>query len=105
MSEASFEKHVYGKERKHQYVPMENFDPRPVPYRGTAKKTIYTLCLTKSMGKDFVFLFCLIQLHVTATLVTYQMHLLQRYLQSKNFERQLHISNKVYNLQMRKSVN
>ena len=30
ISQASFMKHVYGRERKHQLKPVEDFDPRPV---------------------------------------------------------------------------
>lgn len=30
-------KHVYGRERKHQLKPLEDFDPRPVELRGQAK--------------------------------------------------------------------
>ena len=30
MSEAVFQKHVYGRQRKHELKPIEEFDPRPV---------------------------------------------------------------------------
>ena len=36
MSEAKFQKHNYGKQAKHQVLPLESFDPRPEEYRGTA---------------------------------------------------------------------
>lgn len=37
VSEAVFQKHVYGRQRKHELKPMEDFDPRPVDLRGKAK--------------------------------------------------------------------
>lgn len=43
MGEAVFEKHVLGRERKRKLVPVEDFDPRPLKYRGTAKERIPAL--------------------------------------------------------------
>ena len=36
MSQAKFEKHVYGKEKQYDIQSLEMFDPRPTEYRGTA---------------------------------------------------------------------
>jgi len=35
LAEAAFEKHVYGEEKKRKLKPLEDFDPRPVEFRGT----------------------------------------------------------------------
>ena len=40
VSEATFEKHVYGKASKRSYQQLEEFDPRPVQFRGTAKNNL-----------------------------------------------------------------
>ena len=40
MSEATFEKHVYGKEKRRSLKPLEEFDPRPIKLRGTANEVI-----------------------------------------------------------------
>ena len=50
MLDATFRKHVFGKERKLTYVQMEEFDPRPEAYRGTANANLLTL-LDKVHGK------------------------------------------------------
>ena len=36
MSESSFIKHEYGKEKKRAVEPLEDFDPRPMEFRGSA---------------------------------------------------------------------
>jgi hypothetical protein len=36
MAEAPFMKHVYGRERKRTMQALEDFDPRPAEFRGTA---------------------------------------------------------------------
>ena len=38
MSEASFIKHEYGREKKTTVEPLENFDLRPVDFRGSASE-------------------------------------------------------------------
>ncbi len=35
-ADANFEKHVYRRQRKHNWKPMKDFDPRPMEHRGTA---------------------------------------------------------------------
>ena len=35
ISDVTFEKHVYGRERKHHLIPIKDFDPRPPEFRGT----------------------------------------------------------------------
>ena len=50
MSEATFKKHVYGKETKRHLQPLEEFDPRPVELRGTANERLPEL-LEKLRGK------------------------------------------------------
>ncbi len=37
MGEAQFQKHVYGREKKRRLRQMEDFDPRPIEFRGTAR--------------------------------------------------------------------
>ncbi len=36
LMDVSFEKHMYGRTKKHQWKPIREFDPRPNEYRGTA---------------------------------------------------------------------
>lgn len=50
MSEATFQKHVYGQERKRSFKPLEDFDPRPTEYRNTAQDQL-TEMLSKIRGK------------------------------------------------------
>lgn len=50
MSEATFHKHVYGRERKRNLKPLETFDPRPSEFKGTAGANLPTL-LDKVRGK------------------------------------------------------
>ena len=38
-----FEKYVYGKVKKRQLEPLEDFDPRPDKFKGTAKNYLPTL--------------------------------------------------------------
>ena len=40
MSQAKFQKHVYGKEKQYTIQPLEMFDPRPTEFKDTA-----TACL------------------------------------------------------------
>ena len=40
MADAKFEKHVYGRERKHSMKPLEEFDPRPPESVGTALENL-----------------------------------------------------------------
>ena len=42
ISESEFHKHVYGRQRKHELKPLEDFDPRPVELRGTANDNLKT---------------------------------------------------------------
>ena len=37
-TDVNFEKHVYGRQRKHQWRPINDFDPRPVEHRGSAPR-------------------------------------------------------------------
>ena len=46
MSDASIKKHSYGKQRKVELLPLEEFDPRPRKYRGSAPAR-----LTEFLGK------------------------------------------------------
>ena len=38
VSDAEFQKHVYGHEKKNQLAPIREFDPRPEEYKGTANQ-------------------------------------------------------------------
>ena len=49
MSDASFKKHVYGRERKHSLQPIEDFDPRPPESIGTEKARLDDF-LSKTQG-------------------------------------------------------
>ena len=40
ISEVNFEKHVYGRTSKKVMKTLEEFDPRPEKYRGTAKENL-----------------------------------------------------------------
>ena len=58
MSEAKFQKHNYGKQAKHQVLPLESFDPRPEEYRGTASASLENfLVATKGRGLCMSLLF------------------------------------------------
>ena len=43
MSEAVFEKHDYSKQRKRKIQPVEDYDPRPPEFRGTASARLPAL--------------------------------------------------------------
>ncbi len=43
ISEVNFEKHVYGRTSKRSLKNLEEFDPRPEKYRGTAEENLKTL--------------------------------------------------------------
>ena len=43
ISDVNFEKHVYGQTRKRVLKSLEDFDPRPEKYRGTAKENMKPL--------------------------------------------------------------
>ena len=43
ISEAVFQKHVYGRQHKHKLKPIEEFDPRPVELRGKTIEHLKTL--------------------------------------------------------------
>ena len=49
-----FEKHVYGTVKKRHLAPLEDFDPRPAKFKGTAKNSLPALLV----GKGCAFLFC-----------------------------------------------
>ena len=53
MSEAQFEKHVYGRTRKRTVRMIEDFDPRPDEYKEQPVTTCLHFC-TRFTGKDFV---------------------------------------------------
>ena len=58
MSEAKFQKHVYGRERKHNISELESFDPRPDEYKGTASSLLnHFLEATKGKGLCMSLLF------------------------------------------------
>lgn len=50
MSEATFEKHIYGRTKKRKFSSLEDFDPRPPWYQGTARSLMPNL-LNKVRGK------------------------------------------------------
>ena len=51
MSDASFQKHTYGRQPKHQMLPLESFDPWPEEYQGTARSNLKQFIeATKGMG-------------------------------------------------------
>lgn len=39
-ADANFEKHVYGRERKHHWKVIKDFDPRPIEHRGKAPQLL-----------------------------------------------------------------
>ena len=50
ISEAVFQKHVYGRQRKNKLKPIEDFDPRPVELRGKSTELLKTF-LSKVRGQ------------------------------------------------------
>ena len=51
ISEATFRKHLYGRERKHDLKSMQDFDPRPVEMHGSATHPL-KIFLDKVRGQD-----------------------------------------------------
>ena len=51
ISETQFEKHVYGKEKKKQPELLEEFDPRPPEFKGTATANLTTF-LDNTKGRN-----------------------------------------------------
>ena len=49
MSEATFTKHTYDKTKKKQLKRLEDFDPRPLEFRGTAANHLPALLQKNSM--------------------------------------------------------
>lgn len=87
MLDATFQKHVFGKERKRTYVQMEEFDPCPEAYCGTANANLHTL-LDKVPGRDSAYLSCLIQALATGIPLAFQVHPVQSFPLSMNYSRQ-----------------
>ena len=50
MSKAVFQKHVYGRQRKHELKPIEDFDPQPIELRGKSMEHLKTF-LSKVRGQ------------------------------------------------------
>ena len=50
MADARFEKHVYGRERKHSMKPLEEFDPRPPESIGTATVQLQEFLVLRLVG-------------------------------------------------------
>lgn len=51
ISEAKFQKHTYGRTPKHEVMSLEEFDPRPEEYHGTAQSGLERFMqATKGMG-------------------------------------------------------
>ena len=48
ISDAVFQKHVYGRQQKHELKAIEDFDPRPVDLRGKSKELLSTFLRTRS---------------------------------------------------------
>ena len=42
MADASFRKHVYGREHKHAMQPIEDFDPKPPESRELRKRDLHS---------------------------------------------------------------
>ena len=54
MADASFRKHVYGREHKHAMQPIEYFDPRPPESRGTEKERLAQFLVTMLKGSEYL---------------------------------------------------
>ena len=57
-ADVTFEKHTYGRERKHQWKMIKDFDPRPVEYRGSAPEKLKEFVKTvkgKGLGISVLF--------------------------------------------------
>lgn len=58
MSEANFQKHIYGRQKQHHTLPLESFDPCPETYHGTATASLNSfLEATKGKGLCMSLLF------------------------------------------------
>ena len=58
MTEAHFEKHVYGRTKKHHMVPLESFDPSPAEFQNTASSSLDTFLEAmkgKGLGVSLLF--------------------------------------------------
>ena len=95
ISEAVFQKHVYGRQRKHELKPIEEFDPRPVELRGKTIEHLKTLLgkvrgqgsRARFEGKVLAFLFFSMR-SAGAGQVQWNSHSLRCCLQRKNCERE-----------------
>lgn len=56
ISDATFEKHMYGKAKKIKHLPIENYDPRPEKYRN--KVDSHKKFLVLYMVRDWVCPYC-----------------------------------------------
>lgn len=74
MSEAKFEKHVYGKKKKVALSRLEDFNPRPTECRGTAN-TDLEIFLGKVCGKGLGVSLLLDPLTRVTVEESYQFHL------------------------------
>jgi len=57
-ADANFEKHTYGRQRKHQWRPIKDFDPRPPEYRGNAQHLMKDFLVSvkgKGLGVSVLF--------------------------------------------------
>ena len=66
MSEVSFIKHEYGKEKKRAVEPLEDFDPRPMQFRGSACDHLPAL-LEKTHGEQQCISLLFVRPFVTGT--------------------------------------
>ena len=87
MSEATFHKPVYGREKRRSSKPLEEFDPRLQKYKNTAQGRL-TEFLGKVHGKGFVCPSCL-TLHLSIGKMRHRLtvenHFHQSYIAKRNF--------------------
>ena len=54
ISEAVFQKHVYGRQRKYELKPIGDFDPRPVELRGKSTEHLETKVRGQGLGVSLI---------------------------------------------------
>ena len=67
MVEANFEKHVYGKPRKNELLPLETFNPRPTELRGKSNQLLKEF-IGKVKENHLEYLYCLILICIIGNL-------------------------------------
>ena len=73
LADAVFEKHVYGKGKKRRLAPLEDVDPRPAKFKGTARHSLPGFW-KMFVGKGCAFIFCSTRKYVLTMMLSHLPH-------------------------------